>query len=101
MPHPEQTTRLFPLHGPSALPEPGEPVSDFVIGRILEEGEEVDLQWLTRRVAEERLVDWLRQRGERQLSRRSYLFWSCVLGLAEPSGDDSGQHSIRNDLWPL
>lgn len=108
--YPEQTPRLFPLHGPAVLPEPTEPVSDFVIGRVLEEGEEADLQWLTGRVSEARLVEWLGQRGRRQLSRRSYLFWHLVLGLPSSSAlnlrardaqlpDDDA--SIREALWPL
>ncbi len=109
MPYPAQTPRLFPLHSVGVLPGPAEPVSDFVIGRVLEEGEEADLRWLTQRVSEARLGEWLEQRGKRQLSRRSYLFWQRLLDLPPSFSDSTASNptasdhdaSTRDALWPL
>ncbi len=69
---------------------------DFVIGRLLEEGETDDLKWLARAVSEEHLAEWLRHRGGRQLTRRSRCFWQVVLGSrVTPPAFDPAQ------LWPL
>lgn len=66
----------------------------FLVGRLLEEGEQGDLRWLTRQVDEDGLAAWLSAAGSRQLSRRSRAFWSTVLGV-EASTDPG------DDLWPL
>jgi hypothetical protein len=86
---PPETRRLFPGYDSN----PGLP---FLIARLLEDGDEADLRWLTRNVPEAELTTWLEQRGGRQLSVRSRAFWEAVLG--RPAG---GEASIRKDLWPL
>jgi hypothetical protein len=72
----------------------GDDARPFLIGRLLEEGEQGDLRWLTRQVAEDDLAAWFRAAGSRQLSRRSRAFWSTILGVEAPT--DPG-----DDLWPL
>ncbi len=86
---PEQTRRLFPDLADDRELAPG----DFAIGRLLEDGDRVDLRWLTASVGREGLVSWLTRRGGRQLSRRSLAFWSRVLDVDLPQRDDP--------LWPL
>ena len=68
----------------------------FWIGRLLEEGEEADLRWLVAKVGEETLQSWLRERGGRQLSRRSRAFWSVVLGV-----EASPPPAVAEALWLL
>lgn len=89
---PEATRRLFPGYADADLAA-GLP---FLIARLLEDGDEADLRWLTRNLPETELAAWLEQRGGRQLSVRSRAFWEAVLG--RPAG---GEVPIRKDLWPL
>ena len=86
---PPETRRLFPGHESA----PGLP---FLIARLLEDGDQDDLRWLTGNVPEADLAAWLEQRGGRQLSVRSRAFWEAVLG--RPAG---GEVPIRKELWPL
>lgn len=86
---PPETRRLFP----GCDLKPGLP---FVIARLLEDGDEADLRWLTRHVPESELAAWLESRGGRQLSLRSRAFWEAVLGRRA-----GGESPIRKDLWPL
>ena len=86
---PAETRRLFPGYDS----KPGLP---FLIGRLLEDGDESDLRWLTRNVSEPELAAWLESRGGRQLSLRSRAFWEAVLDRRA-----GGEIPIRKDLWPL
>ena len=86
---PAETRRLFP----GCDSTPGLP---FLIARLLEDGDEADLRWLTRNVPESELAAWLERRGGRQLSVRSRVFWETVLGRRA-----GAEASIRKDLWPL
>lgn len=70
--------------------------TDFLIARLLEEGDSEDLAWLVRRCGAERLGTWLAERGGRQLSRRSRAFWRRVLGV-EPGP----AAAVAEELWPL
>ena len=91
---PSETLRLFPESSTNdslaRLP------ADFVIGRLLEEGDSEDLRWLLDRVSKNAITDWLDRRGPRQLSRRSRAFWAMLL--EHPIGDPS---PIDEELWPL
>jgi len=69
----------------------------LVIGTLLEEGSSAELAWLTDRVGEAALGEWLTRRGGRQLSRRSRAFWELVLGRA--AGPPSPP--LAAELWPL
>ena len=89
---PPETRRLFPGYAVADI-APGLP---FVIARLLEDGDESDLRWLTRHVPEPELAAWLESRGGRQLSLRSRAFWEAVLDRRA-----GGEASIRKDLWPL
>ncbi|HVG09958.1 MAG TPA: hypothetical protein VNM67_19810 [Thermoanaerobaculia bacterium] len=88
---PQETRRLFPGYADADLA--GLP---FLIARLLEDGDEADLRWLTRNVPEADLAAWLEQRGGRQLSIRSRAFWDAVLDRRA-----GGEVPIRKDLWPL
>ena len=93
-PLPESTSRLF-AHYP--VLDSGDPqVSGLVIGRVLEEGDRSDLDWLCRSYREDELRAWVVQHGERQLSRRSRIFWRWVLGV-----DTRASEMAENPLWPL
>jgi hypothetical protein len=83
--------RLFPHH-----PEPPDPDEhpDFVIERLLDEGDSADLAWLVARFGEPRLRAWVASYGDRRLSRRSRSLWSLTLGVDAPPPPS-------HDLWPL
>jgi hypothetical protein len=68
----------------------------FLMARVLEDGDSSDLTELFATIGEERVGRWLETRGGRQLSRRSRLFWSLVLGV-----DASPPHPLGSELWPL
>jgi hypothetical protein len=70
----------------------------FLIGRLFEEGDSRDLQWLTDNVPEQELSCWLRSHGGRRLSRRSLAFWATLLH--DLVALDSRPSEIE-DLWPL
>lgn len=86
-----ETLRLFPSVGRDELARPAS--RDFLVARLLEEGDRRDLFWLTSHVPETELARWIERRGTRQLSRRSLAFWSLLLDTpTDPPGDA---------LWPL
>jgi len=68
----------------------------FMIGRILEEGDSADLEWLFKQFSDYDLRSWLIQRGSRQLTRRSRLFWQMVFACAIPDPPP-----LSEQLWPL
>ena len=85
--------RLFPHH--PAPPDP-ERHPDFVIERLLDEGDCADLAWLAARFGEERLAAWVAAHGGRRLSRRSRALWALALAV-EPSPPAPA----ARQLWPL
>ncbi len=100
-PLPAATLRLFDGYPKDQLVAPE--AREFVIGRLLEEGDRRDLAWLGAEVGQARLRTWVEQRGERQLSRRSRLFWQRVFGLAKPEEAEvaASEKPPREALWPL
>ena len=99
---PEATRRLFPAIEVDALESTT--ATDFVIGRVLEEGDRRDLRWLCGETTEATLGEWLGRRADRQLSRRSRAFWSLILSLQNPDVADerhAGPVAADNPLWPL
>lgn len=88
---PAGARRLFPHH-----PEPPDPARDpdFVIERLLDEGDSVDVAWLVARFGEPRLRAWLAAHGARRLSRRSRALWSLAL-------DVECSPPPAHDLWPM
>ncbi len=86
---PQTTHRLFPELDEDAGLTP----DDFVIGRLLEDGDRTDLRWLCSAAGRDRLGAWMARRADRQLSRRSRAFWSLVLDTRTADRD--------NPLWPL
>lgn len=93
---PPRTRRLFPASDP---PLSLGRHSEYVIGRLLEDGEGEDLRWLLGRLGPdriERLRAWLVRHGGRALSRRSRAFWSLVLEVSP-----SPPSSSTGALWPL
>lgn len=85
--------RLFPHH---PQPPDAERHPDFVIERLLDEGDSVDLAWLFRRFGERRLRGWVTAYGGRRLSSRSRALWSVALGV-EPTPAPPA----TRELWPL
>ena len=98
MTSPSSTLRLFPTLRVADLETPE--ASTLVVGRLLEEGDRDDLQWLCQHYGEVDLAGWLAQRGARQLSRRSRAFWSLLLGGSELLSD-SNVAPTEEALWPL
>lgn len=89
---PEGARRLFPHYDAVDL----DATPSLVIGRLLEDGDGEDLQWLFATFGEEAVRHWFAERGGRQLSARSRAFWRLVLGV-EPRASVPGSE----DLWPL
>lgn len=88
---PAGACRLFPHQ-----PEPTGPgrYPDFVIERLLDEGDSADLSWLVARFGELRLREWVAAHGARRLSRRSRALWSLTVGVDVPPPS-------APDLWAL
>lgn len=86
------TARLFDGHDASDL----ERHEDFVVGRLLEEGDSDDLRRLAATVPEERWASWLEREGGRGLSDRSRVFWSLILSAESPDPPE-----LRREIWPL
>lgn len=89
---PAEALRLFPHHEAEEVAAHPQ----FVIGRLLEDGDGADLCWLFATVGEEAVRRWFAERGGRQLSARSRAFWRLALQ-SEPSAPATGSE----DLWPL
>lgn len=94
---PEAARRLF-SEPPPAVDLNLEAHGPFIIGRLLEDGDGEDLSWLSENVPEAALASWVRDRGRRQLSRRSAAFWSLILAQSPetPAGAE-----IAEMLWTL
>lgn len=91
---PAKTQRLFAHYG--EIERLLEQYPEFVIGRILEEGDSEDLRWLFGCVGPSEIRAWLETRGARQLSHRSCCFWSLVVGRSNP-----GPPKLTGQVWPL
>lgn len=96
---PTSARRLFPDLEVSDQPLEMAGSEDLVIRRLLEDGDRQDLTWLFATRGEARIRRWLAERGGRQLSRRSRLYWSRVLGLGP--GALAPPSPIHDDLWLL
>ena len=89
---PEETLRLFDGYSAEKLAHPSS--RDFVIERLLEEGDRRDLRWLIEAFGEAEIERVFH--NARGLSRRSRRFWSLVL-----HGRLDIEPSEHEDLWPL
>jgi hypothetical protein len=69
---------------------------DFLVARLMEEGDGAELRWLVRTYGRDALASLLARRGGRALSRRSRAFWECVLGARSAAA-----HPLAHELWPL
>jgi hypothetical protein len=89
---PAVACRLFPhqLEAPDPKRYP-----DFIIERLLDEGDSADLAWLVRRFGEAQLATWVAAHGARRLTRRSLALWSLALDVEGPPAAAGGE------LWPL
>ena len=94
---PAATLRLFDGYDEHQLAT--SEANNFLIGRLLEEGDSTDLAWLAATVGRAALRHWVEERGERQLSRRSCLFWQRVFGLSAPVEAEPSR-CAREALWP-
>ncbi len=54
----------------------------FIMGRLLEEGDRPALQWLFRVYRPHQVIQFLKGRGAAVLSRRAWRFWTAQLGVA-------------------
>ncbi len=78
---------------PSAASDPAN--TDWRLAVLLEDGDLEELEECVATLGSERLRRWIRERGRRQLSRRSLALWRLVFGL-DPAWVDRG-----DELWPL
>ena len=69
---------------------------DFLIARLMEEGDGAELRWLVRTFGRDALASLLARRGGRALSRRSRAFWERLLGVRS-----AAPHPLAHELWPL
>ena len=91
---PSETSRLFPHYELSE--GMAEHAPDLVIAKVLEEGDQTDLRWLTTAFPEEDLRFWLLEHADRLLTRRSRSFWRLILDL--PHSEEAPPGEL---LWPL
>lgn len=91
---PTAVRRLFPHVDPAAVLAPEH--RDFLIERLLEEGDGEDLRWLFSHLGEDAVRRWLVARSAGRLSRRSRAFWGIVFQLDPPPAP--AEHDA---LWPL
>lgn len=99
---PAATARLFDGYTEAELLR--DQHRDFLLERLLEEGDREDLRWLCARVGEKAVRAFVREQGARRLSARSRAFWHLVL--AEPDPSTTAQTgppstSTGSELWPL
>jgi hypothetical protein len=71
---------------------------DFIIQRILAEGDWRAVQWLRRRLGDEALRAWILQHRARGLDKRRLRFWELILPLPNNTVH-SWLHSTRNTPW--
>lgn len=76
---PETSDWLFPEYDFEVM-EP-EKYASTIMERILENGRWDELNWLFDHYGERQIKQWVRQRGFRALSRRSFALWRLVLGI--------------------
>lgn len=74
----------------------GPPHRDFLVTRLMEEGDGAELRWLVRTFGRDALASLLARRGGRALSRRSRAFWERVL-----DARSARPHPLAHELWPL
>ena len=91
---PTNAQRLF-AHYPDAERLPTDS-PEFVIARLLEDGDGSDLRWLTSIFSETELSSWLNRHGSRLLTRRSLGFWRAVFDRPAPEISRPGEQ-----LWPF
>lgn len=89
---PAATERLFPHYSREDLASH----PDFLIGRLLEDGDGADLRWLFRNLPADSVHQWFSRRAGRQLSARSRAYWALVLG--QQAGPAA---AVAEELWPL
>ncbi len=80
-PLPASTAWLFPEYRFETMD--AETHAGVIIERILERGTWAELRWLFDCYGEQRIADWVRRRGFRLLSPRSFALWRLVLGVSE------------------
>ena len=76
---PASTAWLFPEYTFDKMDDEG--YADVIIERILERGTWSEINWLFETYGEQAVRDWVRQRGFRALTRRSFALWQLVLGI--------------------
>jgi hypothetical protein len=55
--------------------------NDVVIERILELGDIEDFNFLIENISKNKIIDYLKRKGERRLTKRSYNFWRIYFGI--------------------
>jgi len=71
---------------------------EFILGRLLEDGDRQALHWVCRTYPRRAVVDFLRDRGAALLSRRAWVFWSLAYGLDTRAGGRSSWRR-RGRAW--
>ena len=96
---PTATARLFDGYAEAELLR--DENRDFLLERLLEEGDRQDLRWLCARVGEPAIRAFVHVQGERRLSARSRAFWRFVLAEPEPAETPAPSTTTGSELWPL
>lgn len=71
---------------------------DFIMQRILAEGNWRAVQWLRHRIGDEALRAWILQRHGRGLNKRQLRFWQLILPLPDRAVN-AWLHAARNTPW--
>jgi hypothetical protein len=70
-----------------------------IIQRTLEFGDLTELRWLFNTYARKVICEFVRQRGERWLSRRAFYFWRRYFKLK--NWKRAPNRDLREQLWPF
>ncbi|MBI5052813.1 MAG: hypothetical protein HZB52_06050 [Chloroflexi bacterium] len=76
---PTDSAWLFPEHDFNLMqPEKFAPV---IIERVLDRGSIIHTRWLLKYYGQKTITHWLRQRGHRRLSHKTFEYWRWVFGI--------------------
>lgn len=78
---PETMAPLFPEYDFTTLDVEAD--AELVMERVLEYGTRTELRWLFAHYGQDKIRDFVRRRGYRALSRRTFAYWRLVLGVNE------------------
>ncbi|RPJ54687.1 MAG: hypothetical protein EHM12_13500 [Dehalococcoidia bacterium] len=94
---PAETAWLFPEYSFDTIGL--ESHLSVIIERILERGTWEQTRWLFSYYGEKQVADWVRRRGFRLLSKRSFALWRLTLGITNYVAPDWAIQAKSIEAW--